>query len=114
MIGPRVTKKLNRHGREFYRDEPSYCPNHIERSKCFCFRASSMTNTALQMILFPPDTEWVPPSELPDLSAAKEIAIDLETRDPQLKTHGPGWARPDSGEVVGVVRLPARQTSWRR
>ena len=62
-----------------------------------------MTNTALQMILFPPDTEWVPPSELPDLSAAKEIAIDLETRDPQLKTHGPGWARPDSGDVVGVA-----------
>lgn len=56
----------------------------------------------LQMAMFPPKTEWVPPIELPDLSDAKVIAIDVETRDPDLKTHGPGWAR-GVGEVVGYA-----------
>ena len=29
------------------------------------------------------------------------MAIDLETRDPNIRTNGPGWATGD-GEVVGV------------
>jgi hypothetical protein len=29
-----------------------------------------------------PTTEWVQPAEFPDLRKADEIAIDLETRDP--------------------------------
>ena len=56
----------------------------------------------LQMAMFTPKTEWVPPLELPDLTNAKEIAIDVETRDPNIKTLGPGWARKD-GEVVGYA-----------
>jgi hypothetical protein len=32
-----------------------------------------------------PTTEWVAPTEFPDLRNADEIAIDLETRDPDLK-----------------------------
>jgi len=47
-------------------------------------------------------SEWVPPGELPDIFDAKQIAIDLETRDPNLTTLGPGWARKD-GEVVGYA-----------
>ena len=47
-------------------------------------------------------SEWVPPAELPDLTQAKTIAIDVETRDPNLKKMGPGWARGD-GEVVGYA-----------
>ena len=31
-------------------------------------------------------TEWVQPEEFPDLKNAKEIAIDLETKDTQLLT----------------------------
>ena len=54
------------------------------------------------MAMFSPKTEWIPPSELPDLSQAKEIAIDVETRDPNLKQLGPGWARKD-GEIVGYA-----------
>ena len=38
--------------------------------------------------LFKPQTEWLPPTKFPDLRDRKEIAIDLETKDPQLKTHG--------------------------
>ena len=34
-------------------------------------------------------TEWVPPVDLPDIFDAKQIAIDLETRDPNLKSLGP-------------------------
>lgn len=31
------------------------------------------------------DSDWVCPSEYPDLRAADEVAIDLETKDPDLK-----------------------------
>lgn len=54
------------------------------------------------MAMFTPKTEWVPPHELPDLSEAKTIAIDVETKDPNLKTKGPGWPTGD-GEVVGYA-----------
>ena len=47
-------------------------------------------------------TEWVPPGEFPDLTDAKEIAIDVETRDPDIKTFGPGRAT-GNGEVVGYA-----------
>ena len=56
----------------------------------------------LQQPLFTPETEWVPPDRLPDLSSHKEIAIDLETRDPNLMTMGSGAVRQE-GEVVGIA-----------
>ena len=57
---------------------------------------------ALQMAMFLPKSEWVPPAELPDIFNAKKIAIDVETKDPNLKTNGPGWATGD-GEVIGYA-----------
>lgn len=59
-------------------------------------------NTKLQFAMFAPKSEWVPPSEFPDIQGFDEIAIDVETRDPRLKTHGPGWPR-NEGEVVGFA-----------
>jgi len=56
----------------------------------------------LQQPLFTPETEWVPPDRLPDLSQHAEIAIDLETRDPNLLTMGSGAVRRD-GEIVGIA-----------
>ena len=49
-----------------------------------------------------PQTEWLAPTEYPDLRAAEEIAIDLETRDPDLKKLGSG-AITSNGEVVGIA-----------
>ncbi len=49
-----------------------------------------------------PQTEWLQPKEYPDLSKHKEIAIDLETRDPDLKSKGSG-AIIGNGEVVGIA-----------
>jgi DNA polymerase I-like protein with 3'-5' exonuclease and polymerase domains len=49
-----------------------------------------------------PTTEWVAPTEFPDLRSADEIAIDLETRDPDLKKLGSGAIR-EVGEVVGIA-----------
>ncbi len=45
------------------------------------------------MVFYAPvlETEWVMPDELPDLRGAKNICIDLETHDPNLKTKGSGW-----------------------
>ena len=55
-----------------------------------------------QKPLFEPPKEWIPPQSLPDLSEAKEIAIDLETHDPHIKDLGPGWAT-GRGKVVGIA-----------
>ena len=54
------------------------------------------------MPMFPTQSEWVAPEIFPDLSAATEIAIDLETCDPHLESMGPGWPRKD-GYVVGYA-----------
>ena len=45
---------------------------------------------------------WNIPSEFPDLTGYKQIAIDLETCDPNLTTLGPGWVRKD-GYIVGIA-----------
>lgn len=55
-----------------------------------------------QMPLFQPPSEWTPPEKVPDLSTATEIAIDLETCDPNIKTMGPGWPRGD-GFIAGIA-----------
>ena len=59
--------------------------------------------------LFSPQTEWLPPTTFPDLRDRKEISIDLETKDPQLKTHG-------SGSVVGrgcVTGIAVAVDGWK-
>ena len=58
--------------------------------------------------IFKPQTEWLPPQEFPDLSNHDEIAIDLETKDPDLKTMG-------SGSVVGrskIVGIAVAVQGW--
>ena len=64
----------------------------------------------MQFPLFTPPIEWVMPDGYPDLSYAKEVAIDLETRDPNLLSHGSGWARGD-GEVIGIA-VAVGADSW--
>jgi DNA polymerase I-like protein with 3'-5' exonuclease and polymerase domains len=54
------------------------------------------------MSIFPSASEWLPPESFPDLSEAKEIAIDLETCDPNMENFGPGWPRKD-GFIVGYA-----------
>jgi len=54
------------------------------------------------MPLFPRISEWLPPQNFPNLSEAKEIAIDLETCDPNMESLGPGWPRND-GYIVGYA-----------
>ena len=54
------------------------------------------------MPLFTPETEWVMPDELKDLREYKEIAIDLETNDPDLKSLGSGNVI-NKGHIAGVA-----------
>lgn len=54
------------------------------------------------MSMFPRISEWLPPASFPNLSEAKEIAIDLETCDPNMESLGPGWPRGD-GYIVGYA-----------
>ena len=48
------------------------------------------------------DKDWNIPPEYPDLTGYKDVAVDLETYDPNIKTLGPGWARKD-GHIIGIA-----------
>ena len=56
----------------------------------------------MQIPLFKPQTEWIPPQNFPDLSKHDEIAIDLETKDPDLTKMGSGSVIGNGG-VVGIA-----------
>ena len=56
----------------------------------------------MQIPLFKPQTEWTPPTEFPNLSKYNEIAIDLETKDPDLIKMGSGSVTK-RGNVVGIA-----------
>ena len=53
-------------------------------------------------MIFEAQKEWTCPENFPDLSDAKYIAIDLETRDPNLKSRGSG-AVIGEGEIIGFA-----------
>ena len=52
--------------------------------------------------LFKPETEWLPPTKFPNLVDKEEISIDLETKDPELKTMGSG-SIIKKGKIVGIA-----------
>lgn len=56
----------------------------------------------MQLPSFDPRTDWQPPRlvDLPSWAGAKRVAVDIETRDPQLKELGPGVRR--GSYIVGV------------
>jgi len=56
----------------------------------------------MQIPLFKPQTEWLPPENFPDLSKYDEIAIDLETKDPDLIKMGSGSV-VGRGDVTGIA-----------
>ena len=56
----------------------------------------------IQVPLFKPQTEWLPPENFPDLSGYDEIAIDLETKDPDLIKMGSGSVT-GKGDVSGIA-----------
>ena len=56
----------------------------------------------IQKPLFTAQAEWFPPDDFPNLSKYDEIAIDLETKDPDLKTKGSSSMR-GQGDVVGIA-----------
>jgi len=52
---------------------------------------------------FAAQTEWVKPTEFPDLRQVDEIAIDLETKDPDLIKKGSG-SIIGNGEVIDLEK----------
>ena len=60
---------------------------------------------------FSAQTEWVIPKEFPDLRQVDEIAIDLETRDPDLIKKGSG-AIIGNGEVIGIAVATAHYKGY--
>jgi len=50
-----------------------------------------------------PYSDWEPVKELPDLSAYDTIAVDCETRDPEMSTpRGVGWVPGGRGYLIGI------------
>ena len=60
---------------------------------------------------FEAQTEWNIPTEFPDLRQVDEIAIDLETRDPDLIKKGSG-AVIGNGEVIGIAVATAHYKGY--
>ena len=58
-------------------------------------------SSGLTGLLWAPESNWSAPSEFPNLKGVKELAIDIESRDPELSEQGPGFIR-GTAEVVGV------------
>ena len=55
-----------------------------------------------QIPLFQVKSEWVMPDGYPNLADAREVCIDLETYDPELKNTGSGWPMK-KGHIIGVA-----------
>ena len=62
----------------------------------------SLLPNIMKIPTFSAQTEWVIPTEFPDLRQVDEIAIDLETRDPDLIKKGSG-SIIGNGEVIGIA-----------
>jgi len=65
----------------------------------------------MKIPVFSAQTEWVIPTEFPDLRQVDEIAIDLETRDPDLIKKGSG-AIIGNGEVIGIAVATAHYKGY--
>jgi len=65
----------------------------------------------MKIPIFSAQTEWVIPTEFPDLTKVDEIAIDLETRDPDLIKKGSG-AIIGNGEVIGIAVATAHYKGY--
>jgi len=53
-------------------------------------------------MMFEAQKEWICPENYPDLKGYKYVAIDLETKDPDLKSRGSG-AIIGNGNIVGIA-----------
>lgn len=58
-----------------------------------------------------PETGWRPPREYPNLSAAHCLSFDLETKDPEIDDHGPGFGR-GKGHICGFSVAVPEGYSW--
>jgi DNA polymerase I-like protein with 3'-5' exonuclease and polymerase domains len=56
----------------------------------------------MQKPIFKPQTEWLPPTDFPDLGKYDEIAVDLETKDPNLNKRMGSGSVVKVGDVVGI------------
>lgn len=52
-------------------------------------------------VIAPPETGWTPPRDFPNLSSARVLGLDTETKDTELLTRGPGAVR-GAAHAVGV------------
>jgi DNA polymerase I-like protein with 3'-5' exonuclease and polymerase domains len=71
---------------------------------------SSSSATRAPRHVPPPVTGWLPPRDLPNLSAARVIGLDTETKDLALLDRGPGFVR-EAAHVVGVS-LATEDRAW--
>lgn len=68
------------------------------------------TATKVTRIVTPPTTGWEPPKEFPNLSSARVIGLDTETKDLELLDRGPGAVR-GAAHAVGVS-IATEDRAW--
>ena len=71
---------------------------------------SRLMQSNLFAVAADPLLRWSPPASLPDLSGETLLGFDTETYDPELLTHGPGWAR-NSGRMLGFS-IATKEKAW--
>lgn len=57
----------------------------------------------ISLPLFDLPNDWRPPREPPNLDGVTIMAVDTETRDPRLLTHGPGFTRGESHPIGASI-----------
>lgn len=66
----------------------------------------------INLALFPPESDWTPPDQLPKLTGVRRVGFDFETRDDNLTTTGPGCFK-NEGYVVGAsVYIPGDRSYY--
>lgn len=58
-----------------------------------------------------PETGWRPPQAFPNLTAAKVLSVDVETYDPEIDDHGPGFGR-GKGHICGFSVAVPEGYAW--
>lgn len=63
-----------------------------------------MTQPYTQPSLFAPESSWtaLAPNTWPKWPAHGRVAVDVETKDPDLLELGPGWTRRGTSHIIGV------------
>lgn len=73
-------------------------------------KARTPASARVVRAVVPPDTGWLPPRDFPNLSAARILSLDVESKDLTLREKGPGFVKGQA-HTVGFS-LATQDAAW--